>query len=179
MEKQMSRFWLVFCSCVGLSFSASAEEYFRQGWFEYPDPTTAPRTTTECISMKSADVPCPTWNEPGRWCRKETCGEWKTKTEILRVNPSFVISGPNSPDEAVKRAVQGIVAGCATVAISEANTAAAAVPADPASRIGAGVAAGVVGFKNCIVAVQVEAAVGGVLNQLEFRIDTPTHWAQM
>ena len=167
---------------VGLlaSTSALAGDYIREKWFDYPDPTTAPKVTVRCVKEASADVPCPTWDKPLRMCTKSACVGHAYETELLRVEPTFVVTGPESGEEGVKKAVQAIVAVCTAKAIAGAKGAAAATPSpEPAARVGAGLATGITFFKACIAAADATAVVAGILNQLEFRIDTPTHWAKL
>jgi hypothetical protein len=94
---------------VSFFFTASASaaavhagEYYREKWFDYPDPTTLPKTTARCVQEGSMDVPCPTWSEPLRMCRATACTGHAYTTELLRVSPTFVISGPDTGEEAVK-----------------------------------------------------------------------------
>jgi hypothetical protein len=159
---------------------ASAAEYYRSKWFEYPDPLTAPRVTARCVKEASADVPCPTWNRPLRTCRQTVCVGHAYTTELLRVTPTFVISGPDSPDDATRRAVQGIAAGCGVKAIASGQGAAAAAPSpEPTARIAAAIGTAVGVFKACISTVSAAAAAGGIVRQLDFKIETPTHWARV
>ncbi len=159
---------------------AFAGDYYRHMWFEYPDPTTAPKVTAKCVKEGSTDVPCPTFGKPFRMCRKSACIGHAYTTELLRVSPTFVVSGPDTADEGVKRAVEGIAAACAVKAIAGAKGAGAAAPSpEPAARIAAGLTAGLAIFKACLATVNATAVVAGVANQLEFKIDTPTHWARI
>jgi len=171
----------LFFSFLALFTSAvSAGDYFRESWFEYPDPTTAPKVTARCVKEASTDVPCPTWDKPLRMCTKSACVGHAYDTELLRVEPTFVVSGPDSAEDGVKKAVQAIVAVCTAKAVTGAKGAAAATPSpEPTARVGAGLATGIVFFKACIAAADATAVVAGILNQLEFRIDTPTHWAKL
>lgn len=176
----MKYFIAILVAGLMASTSASAADYVRDKWFEYPDPTTAPKVTARCVKEASTDVPCPTSEKPLRMCTKTACVGHAYETELLRVEPTFVVSGPESGDEAVRNAVQAIVAVCTAKAISGAKGAAAATPSpEPAARIGAGLATGVGFFKACIVAADTTAVVAGILNQLEFKIETPTHWAKL
>ena len=159
---------------------AVAGEYFKQSWFEYPDPSTAPKITARCVKEGSAHVPCPTWREPFRMCLKSTCIGYAYDTELLRVTPTFVVSGPDSLDAAVRRAVEGFAAACALKAIGSGKAAAAATPSpEPTARVAAALAAAEVSFEACIATVSASSAAAAVLNELEFRIDTPTHWARL
>lgn len=165
---------------ISASLPVSAAEYYRSQWFEYPDPTTLPRTTATCVQEGSLDVPCPTWDRPLRMCRATGCTGHAYTTELLRVTPTFVVTGPESSEEAVKRAVQGIVAVCAANAVVASKAAGAATPSpEPAARITAGLAAGLVSFKACIATAKASTVAAGIVNQLEFKIETPTHWARI
>lgn len=165
---------------ASLTNVASAGEYYRDKWFEYPDPTTAPKVTVRCVKEASTNVPCPTWKEPLRMCLKTACVGHAYETELLRVSPTFVVTGPESADESVKKAVEAIVAVCSVQAVTAAKGAGAATPSpEPAARVGAALATGITYFKGCIAAADAAAVAAGILNQLEFRIDTPTHWAKL
>lgn len=171
---------ILLCSAIMFSFSTNAEEYFRQKWFDYPDPTTLPKTTVECVKEASTDFLCPTWSNPTRTCRKSMCIGHAYTVELLRIEPTFVVSGPTSPDSATKDAVKAIVAGCSATAINAINTAVAATPSpEPSARIGVGLAAGVTSFKTCIITINTTSVVSGILGLLEFKIDTPSHWARI
>lgn len=166
--------WLV------ASTSVLAGDYFREKWFDYPDPTTAPKITARCVQEGSADVPCPTWSNPLRMCRKSACTGHAYDTELLRVAPTFVVSGPESGEESIRRAVQAVVAVCSVTATTAAKGAAAMLPSpEPAARVGTGLATGIAYFKACISSANATAVVAGILNQLEFKIETPTHWAKL
>lgn len=173
---------LSFVLVVGLlaSTSAVAGDYIREKWFDYPDPTTAPKVTVRCVKEALTDVPCPTLGKPLRMCIKSACVGHAYETELLRVEPTFVVTGPESGEEGVKKAVQAIVAVCTAKAIAGAKGTAAATPSpEPTARVGAGLATVITFFKACIAEANATAVVAGILNQLEFRIDTPTHWAKL
>lgn len=159
---------------------ALSEDYSRTKLLEYPDPFTVPRVTARCVKEASAHVPCPTWSNPGRFCRKSTCIGHAYTTEALRVTAQLVISGPNSPSDAVRRAVQGIAAACGIKAAAAGKKAAAATPsAEPATRIGAAIASAAIVFKACIGSASATAIVGGIVRQLDIKVETPTHWARV
>lgn len=176
----MKKYLLAVAILSAVAFPVCAEDYFRETWFEYPDPTTAPRVTARCVQEASLDVPCPTWSEPFRMCRGYGCTGHAYTTELLRVAPTFVVSGPSSGEEAVKRAVQGIVAVCAANGTVAAKAAAAVTPSpEPGARIAAGIGAGITSFKACIATANATAVAAGIVNQLEFKVDSPTHWAPL
>lgn len=165
---------------MALFAPAQAAAYAREKLFEFPDPFTAPRVTVRCVKNASAHVPCPTWRKPGRMCRKETCIGHATTIELLRVTPTLVISGPDSADEAARRAVHGIVSACAASAALKAKAAIAATPSpEPGVRAAAGFAAGYASFKACIAAASTTTVVAGILRQLEIKLERPTHWARL
>lgn len=171
---------MTFIVFAGGAPMSNAAEYYRSKWFDYPDPTTMPKTTVSCAQEGSIDVPCPTWSEPLRMCRKSACTGHTYKTEMLRVAPTFVVNGPDTSDQAVKNAITGVAATCAATAISAAQGAAAATPSpEPAARISAGLAMGIAYFQSCISTVSGAAVAGGLINQLSFTIETPTHWAPL
>lgn len=171
---------LCFCILIIFSLSANAEDYFRQKWFDYPDPLTLPKTTVECVKQASLHLPCPTWSHPKRMCLKSGCSGHKYTVEALRIEPTFVISGPSSPDAAIKEAVMAIVATCGAIAIDAANVAVVANPSpEPSTRIAIGATVGVGSFKTCILTMNTTSAIAGVLGLLNFKIETPSHWARL
>lgn len=178
----MRYFGIFLVASFTLSTSASAGDYLREKWFDYPYPTTAPKVTVRCVCVRegSMDAPCPTWDKPLRMCTKTAYVGHAYETELLRVEPTFVVSGPESAEQGVWEAVQAIVAVCTAKAIAGAKkTAAATSSPKPAARIGVGLATGVGFFKACILAADTTSAAAGILNQLEFKIDSPTHWARL
>lgn len=170
---------LVLLIGLGSATVSGAADYYRSKWFEYPDPTTMPRSKAVCVKTGSIDVPCPAGLNITRMCRATGCIGHAYKLELLRVTPTFVISGPETSDEALKRAVQGIAAVCAGKAIHAAKGAAALAPPEPASRISAGFTAGLGFFNACISTANLSSVAAGIANQLEFKIETPTHWAPL
>lgn len=165
--------------CV-LATTASAEDYVRLKWFEYPDPFTLPKVTMRCVKKASADVPCPTWAKPLRMCRKSTCIGHAYETKALRVTPTFVVSGPKSGSKAVRHIVEGVAAGCAIKAASSGKVAAAGIPSpEPAARVAAALGSGIAVFKACISSVTTAGVAGGIIRRLTFKIATPTHWARL
>lgn len=164
----------------GVSSSANAGEYWRQKWFDFPDPGTVPRTITECVDWAVYHQPCPTTTDWGRMCETRNCKGHATRVEMLRIGVVFVAAGPDSPDEAVRRAVAGYVAGCGAVAIGAANTAAGAASAGgPGASAAAGATAAVGAFKTCLLSISVAGIAGGILNQISLRVENPTHWARL
>ena len=174
---------LVFAFAVFLSLaatSANAGEYWRHKWFDFPDPGTLPRSITECVDWAVFHAPCPTTTDWGRMCEKRECKGHATRVEMLRIGVVFIASGPDSPDEAVHRAVTGYVAGCGAAAIGAANMAAGTASAGgPAASAGAGATAAVGTFKTCLLSISVSGIIGGVLNQISLRVENPTHWARL
>lgn len=158
--------------------SASAEDYARVAWFDYPDPTTPPRTTVSCAQMGSMDVPCPTWDKPFRMCRAETCTGHSYKVEMLRVAPTFVARGADAPDAAVRSAVTTLISACVATAVSSSQAAAAAAPSpEPAARIAAAIGVGAVTFRNCLVSISAAGVTVQIVKSIEFVVDMPTHWS--
>lgn len=163
------------------TMTAHAGEYFREKWFDYPDPTSAPKVTARCVQYGSAHVPCPIFpSDMTRMCLKSACTGHAYDTELLRVSPTFVVSGPDTAEAAVKNAVEAIVAVCAAQAVAGAKAAGAATPSpEPASRIAAAISTGVIAFKVCVGTASATTVVAGIVNQLEFKLETPTHWAKL
>lgn len=166
---------------LGLSCgSAWAGEYLRVGFFEFPDPTTAPRVTARCVKMASSDVPCPTLDKPLRTCRAETCIGHAYTTELLRTKVDFVAYGPDAADQAARIAVSGIISACGYKAATAGKAAAAALPSpEPAGRITAGIGAALAVYKACIAEASMSAVIAGIVNQVEYKIEQTGHWARL
>jgi hypothetical protein len=176
MRRTIYALFLLGLSCL----SANAGEYLRIGFFEFPDPTTAPRVTARCVKMGSMDVPCPTWDKPLRTCRKETCIGHAYTTELLRTKVEFVAYGPDAADEAVRFAVRAVITNCGVKGANAGKTAAAALPSpEPAARIAAGLAAAVAVFKACIATASMSAVVAGIVNRVDYKIEQTGHWARI
>lgn len=160
---------LIFCFCE----SAHAAEYYNKKWFDYPDLFTAPRVTTS--------TGCAHWVEGlgAKICTNPT--HFTVRTELLRRDVVFVVSGPDSPSEAVRRAVAGYATGCSVIAVHAATTAAAATPSpEPGARIAAAAASLYGSFAACISAISVGGVAGSILGQLNIRIDTSSsHWSPL
>ncbi len=168
------------CAFVVIASACYAEDYVRWRWFEYPDPFTVPKTTVECVKEASMHVPCPTWSNPGRMCRRSTCIGHAYRVEVLRVRPTFVVSGPNSGNEAVRKAVEGVAVACATKAVATGKAAAAATPSpEPGARVAAAIGSAALTFKACVSTITAVGIAGSIIRQLNFKIETPTHWARM
>jgi len=151
---------------------ADAADYYRQKWFDYPDPFTAPQVKTQ--------TGCAHWIKP--WTGAKICTNpthFQVTVALLRRDVVFVVSGPDTPDQAVQRAVAGYAAGCAATAIAAAEAAAAATPSpEPTARIGATGAVLYSSFTGCISAISVAGVVGSIVGQLHINIDTSgSHWS--
>lgn len=148
-------------------WSAQAEKYYDQKWFDIPD-AAAPRTTTTCAREACADVPV-----VDRWTvrieRRCACVNPIVSVELLRRDVRVVVSGPDTAEAAVKNAVVGYVGGCIATATAAA-TAGPQVVVSPAGFYAS--------FKACIAALSLSGAIGSVLNQLDIQLNTlDTHWA--
>lgn len=175
----MKRILLAFVLTVVAS-TAWAEDYYRSKWFEFPDPLTKPKVTATCVKKAKYNVPCPTWKKPGRMCPREDCVGHAYKTELLRKEVIFVVSGPPSHSEAVKRIVIGYATGCAYKAVTAGKTAGAAAPSpEPAARIAAALGTTIATFKACLAAFSGATVAAGIINSLSIKIETPSHWARI
>jgi hypothetical protein len=157
---------------LGTSGAADAADYYRQKWFDYPDPFTAPKIETH--------TGCAHWIKP--WGGAKICTNpthVQVQVGLLRKDVVFVVSGPDAPDQGVRNAVEGYAAGCAAQAITVALGAAAATPSpEPGARIAAGSAALVGSFSACVSAISAAGIVGGIVSQLHVNIDTSgSHWS--
>lgn len=155
-----------------ISKPARAEDYYNQKWFDYPDPFTAPKLT-QVGCGKQACTKIPEWHGIGHVEMKEHCAciNPEMKAELLRHDVYVIVSGPQTADDAVKKALEGYAAGCAATAIAAA-TAGPQVVAAPAGFFGA--------FQACIAGLSVAGVAGGILNQFNIHFDTHnTHWSPL
>ncbi len=154
-----------------VSFSARADDYYNQKWFDYPDPLTVPRVTqTGCGKQACTDIPefHGFHVEMVSHC---VCINPLMKTELLRRDVRVMVTGPKANDDTVKKAIEGYVAGCVTTAIA-ASTAGPQVVASPAGFYGA--------FHACLTTISAAGIAGGILNQINIHIDNnDTHWAPL
>jgi hypothetical protein len=153
------------------SSAGAATDYYNQKWFDYPDPFTVPKVEqTGCGKQACTKIP----EFHGiKVTFKEQCAciNPLMKTELLRHDVNVTVTGPESADDAVKKAVEGYVAGCVATAIA-ASTAGPQVIASPAGFFGA--------FQACISAISAAGVAGGILNQVNIHLDTnSTHWAPL
>src|SRR5262245_34907688 len=97
---------------------ASAAEYYHKKWFDFPDLTTAPRFSNSCAKwVKTNSFKC-----SGFKCRRTTAkicvNPLRVKVALLRRDVHVVVSGPDTAQAAVRRAVEGFAAGCAVAAMT-------------------------------------------------------------
>src|SRR5436190_17610344 len=114
---------------VLISLPAQALNYYNEKWFDYPD-ITPPRTTTTCAHEACTDIPEIHGFEV-RMVRHCVCTNPIVKAELLRRDVRVVVSGPDTADEAVKKALVGYAAGCVATALA-ASTAGPQIVASPA-----------------------------------------------
>jgi len=173
-------FKAAFSAMVGLCLLASgahAGVYYQQKWFDYPDPATAPRFANGCAhyatfpSFKCSGAHC------GHTTAKVCTNPTHVQVALLRKDVVFVVHGPDTADQAVKNAVEGLAAGCATSAITHAVAVGAGDP-EPTSKIPAAVTVLVADFHACIISISAAGAVGAIVKELEIGIDTSqSHWS--
>ncbi len=161
-----------------VSSELHAKDWWKGVLAEYPDPLTAPRVTNRCVDRATYRYPCPTWNSPGRMCDGWTCKGWATKTELLRVRPTFVVTGPDTADGAVRNAAVGIAATCGNAAVEAGREVMAGAP-EPTSKIAGSYAAAKGAFALCIKGVTLSSAVAAVVDGFALTLKTPTHWARL
>ncbi len=168
------RHLLLTLAFVGTSGAAHADEYYRNKWFDYPDPLTKPKLETR--------TGCAHWVKP--WRGSKICTNpthFQVQVALLRKDVVFVVSGPASLDQAIHRAVEGYAAGCAATAIAAAEGAAAAVPSpEPSARIAAASGVLVTSFSGCISAISGAGIAGGIIAQSHIGIDASgSHWSPL
>jgi hypothetical protein len=172
---------LILSIAVGVlaSSKAMSRDYYNEQWFEYPDPLTAPRITVGCAHEACTKVPV-THGLKISMEQRCVCTNPTQRTELLRKSVRFVVSGPDTGEEAARRAIEGIAAGCAVSAITTAKVTAAAAPSpEPAARIGAATGALLTSFKACILGVSASGVAGAIVRQLSIGIRTEDHWARL
>lgn len=170
---------LVLFTVLLMPHDASAAEYWRHKWFDFPNPLNT-RVHTECAKWTTISVPCPTLKEPLRTCPANQCVGHTVRTEVERIDVVFVAAGPDSAEDAARNAIIGYVVGCGATAMAAANTAAAATPSpEPASRVAAGYAAAVASFKACVAAITASGVVGAILKQVDLKVENPKHWSPL
>jgi hypothetical protein len=151
-----------------LPTSVQADIYYQQKWFDYPEYGTPPRITNDCAKKACTNVPV-THGWHIRMENRCTCINPIVKTDLLRRDVVVTVSGPSSPNEAVRRAAVGYAAGCVATAAAS-STVGPQVVVSPGGFFAA--------FKACIAAVSVSGIVGGILNQFQISINADsTHWA--
>jgi hypothetical protein len=101
------------------------------------------------------------------------------KTELLRKEVWFTVSGPDTADQAVVNAVEGIAAGCAATAIAACSAAIAGTSYTGPGAIGACSGALLSTFKVCILGIKAEAVVGAIVKELNINITTTDNWAPL
>lgn len=159
---------------------ASAADYYNHKWFDFPDGATVPKVESRCAHWASGSA----FKCSGFKCHHTT---WKVCTNpthvivaLLRRDVVFVVSGPASPTEAVKKAVVGYAAGCAAVAITAAEAAGAGTSETLVGELPAAAAALPTAFQACIVGVSVPGIAAGIVHQLNISIDTSgSHWSRV
>jgi len=144
--------------CLIVASPVAAEDYYNAKWFDYPDGAT--RTVDggcgQWISVFGADQ-CIAPNAP--------------TVEMERRDVVVKVSGPNSPDEAVRQALIGYAVGCVATAVAG-STAGPQVVAAPAGFFGI--------FQGCITALSVGGVAGGIIDQLQISVDdSSTHWSPL
>src|SRR5262249_38551245 len=127
-----------------------AADYYNQKWFDYPDPGTLPRTTTTCAHEACTDIP-EFHGFHVSMVRHCICTNPIVHAELLRKDVKVVVSGPDSPDAAVRNALMGYAAGCVAAAIA-ASTAGPQIVASPAGFFAS--------FKACILGLSVAGVAG-------------------
>lgn len=161
--------------------SAGAAEYYRNKWFDYPDPTVPPIISNGCAHyIIISSIKC-----RGFKCSRSTAKICTNPTHVVvslfRRDVYFVVTGPDNVQQAVQRALAGIATGCAVSAISAAAAAAAATPSpEPVTHIAAAAATLSATFATCISSVSAPAVVGGLVSELRIKIDTSSgHWSRV
>jgi hypothetical protein len=161
---------LVAIVVVLITLPAQAANYYDQKWFDYPDPATLPRTTSECAKQACTDIP----EFSGLNVTMVThcvCVNPIVKVELLRRDVRVIVSGPDTSDDAVKKAVVGYATGCVVGAIGG-STAGPQIVASPGEFFAL--------FKACITAISATGMAGSIINQFNIHLNTTqTHWSPL
>lgn len=171
---RMMTFIVIALASFIYSGSASAADYYKKKWFDYPDPFVAPRFETR--------TGCAHWIKP--WRGSKICTNpthFQVKVALLRRDVTFIVSGPDAPNEVIRRAIVGYATGCAATAITAAEAAASATPSpEPSIRIGAASAVLYNSFYVCVSGISVAGIAGSIVGQLHINLDTSgTHWSPL
>jgi len=155
---------------MGLATRASAGEYYNKKWFDYPDPLTAPKFENGCANwIKTSSVSCH-WLKCHHIEAKICTNPTHIKVALLRKDVYVVVSGPDTSEDAVRRTIEGVAAGCAATALAAAGTPSPASVGAPAVFFAA--------FKACVLGVSASGVAGGIIRQLGIRIDSSrSHWS--
>lgn len=148
-------------------------EVYKKKITQFGDPTTLPKSRTSCVKESSTDVPyCKTrgFSVTCGTKRATTCTGWKTETKTLQSEIYFVVNGPDSVDDAVKKSIKS----CTDKAIQLGVGVALAVIAKSGSKeaaASAALAASSVFLDGCMIAE--------VSNRLSFNLSTQasSHWS--
>jgi hypothetical protein len=153
-----------------ISLPVQAANYYDEKWFDYPDPWTEPYLNEECANEACTDIPEFNGLEI-EWTEECICTNPIFTWEVLRRDVRVVVSGPDTPDQAVIDAVKGYAAACVTAAIA-ASLASPQVVAAPAAFYAS--------FKACILALNVAGIAGAIVNQFDIHLDTSnSHWSPL
>ena len=162
----------VLCSFAPLltfSNSAFARDYFVKQIIELPNPTK--------IRVKAG---CLKWVKP--WKGAKICRAHKYVNHMQRKKVFIAASGPDSSEQAVRRAVEGIVAVCAAAASQKAYVAAAAASGgSPAAQMAAALPVLVGTFKVCIATAAKSAVpvAGAIARQVSIGFRTKSEMKRL
>lgn len=156
---------------VFASLPAQAADYYNQKWFDFPDVGTLPKLTAAGCG-KNACTKVPEFRGIQVTFRMQCkCINPLFKTELLRRDVRIIVSGPDTANQAVQKALVGYATGCVVTAIA-ASTAGPQVVASPGGFFAA--------FEGCISGLSAAGVAGGLINQLHVRLDTSqTHWSPL
>jgi hypothetical protein len=149
--------------------SAFARDYFLKQFIELPNPTKT-RVKAGCLK----------WVKP--WKGAKICRAHKYETHMERKKVFFAASGPDSGEQAVRRAVEGIVTVCAAAAVEKALAAAAAASGgSPAAQMAAALPVLVGSFNACIATAAKSAApvVGAIAKQVSIGFRTKSEMKRL
>ena len=150
---------------IGAAGTARAADYYDHHLFDYPDPFSH-RLTAKC-----------SWHP--RWTLVKCLWPKDIHHQMLWHSAVLVVSGPSSPSVAITNAVEGYAAVCGSIAAGAAITAGGGFGAISAGTFAIPAAAGAAAtaFEACVTHVSLAGVAGGIVKQLDLRIDTShTYW---
>jgi hypothetical protein len=154
-----------------VNVSLSSGQYGRKKIVQWGDPLTPPQSRTRCVSEAWGKWP---WG--GEW---RTCNGWATDYRTMQVELYMKGVGPVDLVDAVRSAVENIVATCVGISSAIAVSALWGAPSpEPATRIAAAYAGASATFTGCISGKAAElTAVGVTAASIQLAFDHSAGWS--